>query len=668
MIKCVFRQIYILVVLLVPGYNAQLSAEQQHSDNKKPSYEITIDDYFELSLEELMEVEVGVASRKELAQKEAPGIVTVITRDQILKSGARDLVDILRPVPGFDIGFDTAGAYGVARRGIWANEGKVLVLMDGLELNDDMYSTFQYGHHIPVDIIERIEIMRGPGSAMYGESAELGVIRIKTISPQKEDDIFVSSTYSRMKETFGREGITGFYGTTKDDMAFSVASYYERGNFADRTSSHYDYYGGNAVDMGDDGNSRVRSRFLNIGLNVGNLSVRGIIDRYGLNSPWPGSTMYRKRFDSDIIETKYKLPVTDSLSVTSRFLYKHQKPWNNPYVSYDGDSFKISSEKYMEEAFFSYDMEGGHNIVGGVEHYQIRGRDDNRSGALLEDGQNKVSYYNMAYYGEGFFKTALGNLTVGGRYVNHNYAGSNFVPRVALTKVMGKYHIKALYSKAYRSPSIMNIGYNTNIKPEETAIYELEAGAQLSENWLLTANVFDVKITNPIVYSYSGTSNYANFDRTASRGIEFSGLYKKGTTDVMLTYSYYRARDNKVDEYNIPSHGSMLLGMPSHKLSLQASVSPCENLFVTPSLTYFSPRYAVTGYGTDYEYKRLDSKLLTNISMLFKNAFNKKGLDLSFSIHNIFDEEYNFVEPYLGWYGPVPGPSREFIIKLMYRF
>jgi hypothetical protein len=76
----------------------------------------------------------------------------------------------------------------------------------------------------------------------------------------------------------------------------------------------------------------------------------------------------------------------------------------------------------------------------------------------------------------------------------------------------------------------------------------------------------------------------------------------------------------------------------------------------------------VTGYDTDFIYKKLDSKILANISLLFKDAFEKKGLDLSFSIYNILDEEHDFVEPYLGWYGPVPGPSRSFIFKLMYRF
>jgi len=625
-------------------------------------------DFFDMSLEELMDVEVGVASRKKSTQRESPGIVTVITRDQIQKSGARDLVDILRQVPGFNVGFDTVGAYGVAIRGIWANEGKVLVLMDGVELNDDMYSTFQYGHHIPVDIIDKIEIMRGPGSAMYGESAELGVINITTISPQKKDDIQVSTTYSRTSKTFAGKGVTGFYGTKEEDISFSVISHYEQGNFTDKTAVNYDLVG-SSVDLDENDNSEVISPFFNIGLNWGNFSLRTIIDRYGLNSPWPGYSMYKMSFYSDIIETKYRWPVTDSLAVTSRFIYKHQKPWNYPSVTYSGGSFenRITSDKYTSEVFFSYDIAGGHNIVGGIAYDEITGGDNTHTG-LLEDGQNKVSYYNASFYGEGFFKTPYGNLTIGGRQVKHNHSGSSFVPRLALTKAIGDYHVKAIFSKAYRNPSIMNIAYNPNIKPEETTIYELEAGKQVSDNLLLTASVFDIEISDPIVYFYSGTSNYVNFNKTGSRGVEFSGIYKKDTTNISLIYSFYNATDNEVSEYSVPGDGDSLLGFPSHKLSLYTSVSPCKNLFITPSLTYFSSRYAVTDYGTDYIYDKLDSKILTNVSLLFKDAFQKERLDMSFAIYNIFDEDYDFIEPYLGGYAPIPGPSRVFAASLMYRF
>ena len=625
------------------------------------------ENFFEMSLEDLVALPIDVASRKESTAREAPGVVTVITRDQIQKSGARDLIDILRLVPGFDVGYDISAAFGVAIRGIWANEGKVLVLMDGVPLNDEMYGTFQYGHHIPVDIIERIEIMRGPGSVMYGESAELGVISIKTMTPQKENDIFVSTRYSRLEKTFGRKTVTSFYGTKKDDFSLSVAAHYERGNFSDRDAVNYNLAGG-SYDMGKDDNSVITSPFFNIAAQWGNLSGRMIFDRYALNFPWPAwGTTYHMRFFSDIYQLQYKWPIADNLSVTSQFLYKRQKPWNWLWTPWNEN--KITADKYTTDTFLSYDFASGHNIVVGMAYDEIKGKDERGNGALYSaSGVNKLAYNNLAFYGEGFFITPFGNLTAGARYIDHSETGWNLVPRFALTNVFGDYHIKLLYSKAYRSPSIMNFAYNRDIKPEETTIFELEVGAKLSDSLSVTANAFDVKVSDPIVYSYSGSSNYQNYWETGSRGIELSANYKKDIYDVGLTYSWYEASDNKVDEYAIPNENDLLVGFPAHKVSLYASVNPAEDLFITPTVTYYSPRHAVNSASAPYTYVKHGSAILTNISLLKRNAFDRKGLDLGFSIYNIFNEDYSFIQPYHGTCGPMPGPPRSFIFTLSYHF
>ena len=621
------------------------------------------EDLFEMSLEELMEIEISVASRKATTRRESPGIVTVITRDEIQKSGARDLVDILKLVPGFDVGFDTAGAYGVAIRGIWANEGKVLVLMDGVPLNDEMYGTFQYGHHIPVDVIERIEIMRGPGSAMYGDSAELGVISIKTIKPTKENDVFVSTTYSRMEETFGSKNVTTFYGTKKDDFSLSIISHYGRGNFTDRTSDNYDASSNIDVDLGENHNSLVTSPFFNISAKWGNLSLRAIIDRYHLNSPWPTYSMYEMKFYSDIYQLKYEMPITDNLSLNYQFLYKHQKPWNYEYNPEGGWEKKLTSDKYTSDAYLSYDLGEDQSLVVGGSYDEIKGWDKTK---VTFD---RATYDNKTLYGEGFFKTPFGDLTLGGRYVDNSYSGSDFVPRIALVKVFDNFHIKALYSEAYRSPNIMNIAYNSTIKPEKTTTYELEVGSKVTDNLDVSINAFDVLVTNPIVYYYSGTSNYANFDQIGSRGIEFSSRYKKGIYDIGLTYAWYEARDNKVTEHAISGEDDMLLGFASHKVSLYAAVNPADDLYITPTVTYYSPRHAITGSdGSNYLYEKLGSSILTNISLLKKNAFDMEGLDMSFTVSNIFNENFNFIEPYQGGYGPIPGPPRTFIFSMSYSF
>jgi outer membrane cobalamin receptor len=474
-----------------------------------------------------------------------------------------------------------------------------------------------------------------------------------------------------MQHITAREGITTYYGSKKGDNSISISTFYEQGNFTDRDADKYDLERGVpvAMDMGVDNNSQVKSTFFDIGASFGNLSLRTIIDRYRLNSPWPDSQMYKMRFFSDIFEAKYKMPVTENLVTTTKFVYKHQKPWNYPstYDAYWVDTYinKVTSNKFTGEFNFSYNMGEENNITAGMIFDDLTVKDDDGSGSL-ESGKNKASYSNKAIYAEGHFHTPLGNLTVGGRHVKHNRFGSNFVPRFALTNEFGSYHTKAIYAEAYRNPDPMNIGYNSDIKPEKTKSYEFEIGKQLSEHMLLTANVFDVEISDPIVYS---NYSYSNFEKTASQGIESTLKYKKGTTDIALSYSFYRVKENKVTEYDVPGHSDELLGLPSHKLSLYASISPFKDFFITPSATYYSHRYAITNYdGSKYSYTKTNPKVLTDISFLFKNAFKKEDLDISFSVHNILNEKFDYIQTYRGNYGPMPGPSRAFTLKLTYKF
>jgi outer membrane cobalamin receptor len=117
-----------------------------------------------------------VASRLDFTARQAPGIVTVITREEIINSGARNLMDVLRLVPGLDFGVDVESSLGLGVRGNWAYEGKILVLVDGQRYNESFFGSAQL-ERISPEQVERIEIVRGPGSAVYGGFAELGVIK-----------------------------------------------------------------------------------------------------------------------------------------------------------------------------------------------------------------------------------------------------------------------------------------------------------------------------------------------------------------------------------------------------------------------------------------------------------------------------------------------------------
>jgi outer membrane receptor for ferrienterochelin and colicin len=135
---------------------------------------------FDLSLSDLLDIEVTTASKTSQKISEAPSIISVITSTDIKNMGARDIVDVLRTAPGFDLVMHDAEPYHVTSiRGI-SNNNKIKMMINGHTpggLETEFRANFNI---IPIASIERIEIIRGPGSALYGAGAFTGVINIIT--------------------------------------------------------------------------------------------------------------------------------------------------------------------------------------------------------------------------------------------------------------------------------------------------------------------------------------------------------------------------------------------------------------------------------------------------------------------------------------------------------
>ena len=140
-----------------------------------------------LSIEELGSVKVDtVYTASKFTEKvtDAPSSVTIVTRDEISKFGYRTLGDILRATRGFDVTYDRNYAYAGVRGYTSLDDygSRVLLLVDGHRMNDPIYDTAAIGtdQFADVDLIERVEIIRGPGSAVYGSNAFFGVINVIT--------------------------------------------------------------------------------------------------------------------------------------------------------------------------------------------------------------------------------------------------------------------------------------------------------------------------------------------------------------------------------------------------------------------------------------------------------------------------------------------------------
>ena len=147
-------------------------------------------DFAELDLEELLNTTVISASKHEQKLHDSPNAIHVITEEEIKRSGAVDLPDLFRSVPGVDVVNVYGNSYGVSSRGF--NERfaqRMLILIDGRSVYTSFFGgVFWENEQVFLEDIERIEIIRGPGGSIWGANAVNGVINIITKDPQLADN------------------------------------------------------------------------------------------------------------------------------------------------------------------------------------------------------------------------------------------------------------------------------------------------------------------------------------------------------------------------------------------------------------------------------------------------------------------------------------------------
>ncbi len=238
------RPLIVIVLTILACLPWKMVSQTDSTEAKKDTI-----DFYDMSLEQLLKMRahgvpneleklinslISVASKKPLNTRESPSIISLITADDILKSGARDLIDVLRTIPGLDFGVDVEGAVGVGIRGNWAHEGKMLLLVDGLEMNEILFATTQFGNHYPLDLIKRIEVIRGPGSAIYGGFAEYGVINIITKQGEDLNGISTGGIYGQGQNDYLHRNAYFAIGNKVNDLEYSFMGHMGDGQRSDQ--------------------------------------------------------------------------------------------------------------------------------------------------------------------------------------------------------------------------------------------------------------------------------------------------------------------------------------------------------------------------------------------------------------------------------------------------
>jgi hypothetical protein len=323
----------------------------------------------------------------------------------------------------------------------------------------------------------------------------------------------------------------------------------------------------------------------------------------------------------------------------------------------------------------SWDFKKALSVLGGIEgrwDHAFVNTPDEIGFQTLFNGKRNVSYGNLAAFAQVIWKNFIANVTLGARYEWHSTFGSSFVPRAGLTKVLGRFNFKLLYSQAFRAPGIENLNLNPGIQAERTNIVEAEAGVAISEHQSLTVNGYFILIDSPIVYDIDPATNqetYLNAKRTGTTGAEAEYRLKYNWGFISASYAFYSAAGlNQVDLYAVPTNPDLLLALPGHKVTASGGFNLWrDHLTLGVSGIFQSSRYGyISGDATGAPVLGAEpNTFLLNANLAYRDL-GVKGLDLMVGVFNLLGEQYRVVQPYNGGHPPLPMGSREVFVRLSY--
>ncbi|MCS7005243.1 MAG: TonB-dependent receptor plug domain-containing protein [Cytophagales bacterium] len=652
---------------------------------------------------------ISLASKKEQFLEEAPSVVSVITRNEIQKYGCQDIADVLRLVPGFEFGIDVNQIVGLGFRGIWAHEGKALIMLNGLMLNDLGYGNYNFIGTIPASMIERVEIIRGPGSALYGGFAGVTVINIITVSGNQLKGIELQSSAGIIgKDGFLRQGQIAI-GTEHKDLNISfllgisyrpLAQNLYRDFFGnelklnEKTSYRHFYYSTLKADYKNIYFQWNRTNFNFSGLdghttlvNISPDSANTEQLNYQMNNFLLGyKRELSEKYGIDInVELNRGNNIATSVLPGSKIIYEQYGTIGGQILSrYKTEiigNFKASSrtELWVGTGYFR-DIASitNTNLTPGLRSRNYA------EDSLLVFTQYAESFYNLA---QGIIKINRFNLTFGGRYEITTY-GNALAPRIGISYFDKKLNLKALYGKAFRIPTVFQ-AYSSEVNtiellhPETSSTYEIEVGYKFTKNISARINSYWIDIQQAITY-IGNLNAYTNEGRVKTRGIEAELLLKSkswtGFVNAALNFP-----SNLSSEFLLNQEKTAFIGMASQKINSGIAYT-YQKVTFSPSVWWLSSRFGQSyQYYADmqnYENELLNnpnaeppttpkdqlfpSTTVVNFNILFKDIIQNSALNIT--CYNIFNTRYEIIQPFYGGHANIAVFNRQFSLSFQYRF
>jgi len=649
------------------------------------SGEIPLNKLIKMSIEDLIELKITTAGKKEEKISEIPASVVIITSEDIKRYGYTSISEILKNVPGLYAITDVSGyatTFGI--RGFWSGNPKnIIFLVNGVKQGEAIFNSYMIQNFdLPVEIIDRIEVIRGPMSVIYGEGAFFGAINI--ITDKKKNENFVLASYGSQNtirtalKSSGKEGkanyslSAGYFNTNGPDE-----SLYRMTNNSNRLK----LLGINSENDTTKERLEVKNKHVNLSLNLENFYSRlsfneNIEEIYGGLPAISDGSFYLRRnihfkvgvkkkinnffsYDINIAYHNYDMHLNFDLnSIGYNYSNGKSTSYETEWLAYlnFSEQFDLTTGICLRE---SRDIKFG----GELDIIKVSSND------ILDDKIKTYSIFTQANYAlSSKIKFIAGMRLEKLSKFNYLHLDSidniekkiyqedyiDFIPRLAAVYQMNKKNIfKFMYGKANAKPSFFQIrdqvlGRKNNLQNEYIETFELNYISfpckYFSFSSSLFFNTLDKLIVRKLDVSRGNHIAYgSNSGKINTKGIELtSQFFFKEQFHAELSFMYQDSEDQR-DFYknmNTP-YSPKILGYfkASYRFGNTLTLSVNGNYVDEMETLWDETKENPDGTYGNYVGEKTDDYFTLDANIRIDD-FIKKGLFISIHGSNLFNKEY----------------------------
>ena len=641
-----------------------------------------------------MDVPVVFAAAKfEQATSDAAASVTVITAEEIERCGYRTIDDALRMVTGlhmvYDRDYSTLGVRGYLLPGDY--NSRILLLINGNSVNEDVYGSAGLGTIFNTDMeqVARIEIVKGPGSALYGTSAMFAVVNVVTKDAETSPGLQAGVQYGSHES----RRVALSYGLSKGPLDLVVSGSYRDTEGQNLYFPEYDGY----VDEGGITHDGIfRDGDWDKALNVyarasyGQFFVQG-----GYNSRDKGipTAAYWTIFNDNrtknidelaFLEVRHQAALGDARSLLSRVYlnnYQFHGDWAMWY-SDAGDYYQELGKDLAEsrvvgaELQLDWNVRGNNRLTVGTDLQRKNVLQKYWDAGLLDPGYHYVYLDDerdmdlWSFYAQDIISLSKLSFTLGVRHDQYSTFGGTTNPRLGVIfSPTPRTDVKLLYGSAFRAPTACELYYNdggysmtrgTDLKPEKLRTAEVVVEHEVMDNVRATLSVYNTELDEIVYQVVTGDLGlegdpllqYRNVGAAEARGAELTLTGVVAGAHVRLGYAYQQSRDEETDRELVNSPANLA------NLSLSVPVLSARNQ-VTTELQYVGRRLTVAD-------ERLSDYLKTNLILRVREATFRT--DVMVRVNNVFDVSYEDAVSTEFLQTKIRQDGRNFVLALTHTF